>query len=128
MSVVKQVKTGRICEVIVESGEDLLREIEHVIERENITKAVFTVGFGSLISCHTHYADDNLRQEVPVVITDVPMTLCALSGFVEEKESGNVVHLHGVLSDGETTRTAHIHDGCIVLHSFYLVITEILDS
>ena len=126
MSSYANVQIGRICTLTLESGEDLLLSVNQVLEKEHIQNAIFLAGTGTLLECHTHYADETLRQEVPVIIRNTPMELCGVSGFIEQKPGGAVTHLHGVIYDGTAARTAHIHEGCKVFTSFQLVIAEML--
>lgn len=128
MSEFYQAQPGRVFVAALDEGEDILTSVEELLRREGIENAVFWAGIGMLSRCHTHYASEALKAEVPVVLEGRDMMLCGVSGFMEEKGLERVIHLHGVISDGESTRTVHIHEGCTVLKQFRMVIQEIRRS
>ena len=130
MSKYTNVQLGKVYTLTLGPGEDILKCVNALIEKEHLQNAVFLSGGGSISECHTHFAikqSDGSFMDIPRSFIDTPFKICGVSGFIEEKPDGShMTHLHGVIGNDRESWTVHLHDRCLVLHNFTLVIAELL--
>lgn len=129
--------TGKLGKVIVlrlAPGNDILKTIKEVAEKENITAGVVLSGAASL----TQSTLRNVRlfpKKFPItdreriyVEKDEPLELLNLSGNISRNNGEVHVHCHFSVSSGLDDGVAfggHLVDGCIVFSTGEVVIAEI---
>ena len=117
---------GRITVATLDTGSDLLSEIERLV-RENDIDFCEVSGIGSLDQARVTYYDQ-VKQEDCEIAFERPMMLITLAGTVLRE--GAVIQAHGHVVLGDASGAAFggdISPGCLVF-SCELILTELLGS
>jgi predicted DNA-binding protein with PD1-like motif len=120
-------RMGRILVARVDHGEDLLREMQNILEKEDISRAVMlflgAIGKGSLVT----------GPEEPV-IPPTPHFMRFGGGWevvgvatVYPGEDGPAIHLHGSAGRGDRALTGCLRERAEVYLLVEVVILELLD-
>jgi len=126
--------------VTVESGSDLVENLEEVAKKENLRNAVVLSGVGSLNKASFRNIETTPRSgadagsrlltkgpKMTVKNLDGPMEIISLEGNItRDEEDRPVLHLHGMVSDEEArVFGGALNKGCEVSRQVEIFIAEI---
>jgi len=115
--------TGRVIVARLEPGEDILKSIETIVQKQSIASghlsligAVSQIHLGYFDRETNVYCDFNVKEDLEVV---------SCVGNISKHEGNHVVHAHLVAAD-ETGKCygGHLMEGCTVSVTIEVVITE----
>lgn len=109
--------------VVLNQGDDLLKSIEKVIQKENINNGFIASGIGSLSKARYHIVepgDDNPWKD-RYIEKEGTIEIVSISGIIANKEP----HLHIALSQEDKGFGGHLERGSIVLTLAEIVILEL---
>lgn len=104
----------------LDPGDDVLKSVNDIIEKEGITNGAIVSGIGTLSDAVLHMVT---TTSYPAIETfpewkDTPLEVCSIQGIIANKEP----HLHIVISDKDKAVGGHLEEGCITLYLCELVL------
>jgi predicted DNA-binding protein with PD1-like motif len=118
-------QVGRIFILRMERGDYLKETLAKLSKDENIENAVIVSGIATFDEAKIQMATTHgFPIKYHIEHLTEPLELASLDGTIIDSEP----HLHGVISNSNTTWAGHILDGCRILYLGEIVIQELLGN
>lgn len=109
--------------LVLEAGEDVVRELNHFAEEQDLAAAHFSA-IGALRSASIRYFDWEAKEYQPIPVNE-QVEVVSFSGNVSEKpDGGKQVHVHAVLAKRDGTALGGDLGAGIVRPTLEVIVTE----
>lgn len=118
-------QVGRTFIIRMERGDYLRESLIELAKNEKIENAVIVSGIATFDEAKLQMSiNDDYPMKYHVEHLKEPLELASLDGTIIHSEP----HLHGVISNANTTWAGHLLDGCRILYLGEIVVQELLGN